>query len=356
MKSLVIDLRVPRRSFEVRARLELEPGERLALFGPSGAGKTTLLESVAGLAVPTAGEVRLGSLRLSQPTRAASGNKRWRPRLDPTAPAVKHVSLVRQPTALFPHLDVASNVAYGSSDPALLEPLLARLELGPLQYAFPAQLSGGQAQRVALARALARHFSVLLLDEPMAAMDAASRALCWAAVRARCEEEHAAALLVTHDLREAQAFGNRLAVMDEGVLLQEGDPHEVVAAPASRRAAEVLGYQAFLPLRRASQAVGHEAVLALDRERVSLGEHNPGFVFPGRVAGCTPAGSRFELLLTVREGAPLRVSGEARWETAAPCTVALQVDRRVTLGKEVLATALAPPVIAESSLDREVFQ
>lgn len=356
MNGLAIDVAVPRRSFVVRAALEVAPGERLALFGPSGAGKTTLLETIAGLVDPSAGAVRLGSVVLSRsprsPTRLDRITKRPAGGGPPKSGVADLVSLVRQPVGLFPHLDVEANVGYGNASEALANALLERLELTQLRHARPAFLSGGQSQRVALARALARRFSVLLLDEPVSALDAATRTACWSLVRQRCEEEGAIAILVTHDLREAQAFGDRMAIIDSGELLQIGDPHDLVATPATRRAAEVVGYSAFVQLRQASTTfqgadAPSELELAVDPGRLRMADgRGAPIALKGVVTQCRPAWSGFELLLTVQAGTPIELPKGGTWLCARTCDVPVHVDQPVTLGNQLLVTAETLPVVA----------
>lgn len=345
--SLHIDLEVVRPRFAVRCRLALETEERLALFGPSGAGKTTLLEAVAGFVTPTRGAALLGETQLSRPA------GRTTRRLDPHGGAVGHVSLVRQPTSLFPHLDVGRNISYGDSESDLAREMAVAFDLETLLNAYPAQLSGGQAQRVALARALSRRFQVLLLDEPMTAMDASSVTRAWEIIEKRCSDEGATALLVTHDLPEAQSFGHRLAVMEQGELLQVGDPHEVVAHPTSRRAAEVLGYSSFLTLGRPSDTPGSAALgspvleIAVDPSRVHLGGHpEEGVVLRGIVAACTPYRAGFRLAVALDDGTPVELPERGIWSLRGQGRLVIDAPAGVTLGKEILATVVAPPVIA----------
>lgn len=346
MSGLEVELVIERAAFEVKASFRVGPGRSLALFGPSGAGKTTLLETIAGLVTPTTGACRLDGEQLSRP----AGRSR-RPRAEPFPPATERVSIVRQPTSLFPHLDVAGNLAYGRSDPALSRQMVAAFELEELLGAHPAQLSGGQAQRVALARALSRHFDVLLLDEPMAAMDAGATAASWEVIGKRCADEGAVSLLVTHDLVEAQAFGDELAIVDKGEILQAGDPHEVCSRPASRRAAEVLGYSAFLRLRppeaKEHLPTGSDLLeLAIDPSRVRLGAHpEAGAVCRGVVTACTPHRAGFRLQLTLSDGEPVTLPLRGVWTAVGPAKIVIEVDGRVTLGKELLATAIDPPVV-----------
>ncbi len=364
--ALEIAVTVPRRGFNVAVDLRIEPGERLALFGPSGAGKTTVVDASAGLVDPVAGAVRLGDLVLSRPV-AISGaaRRRLRSTLSGTAPpaaAVDHVSVVRQPPALFPHLDVAANVSYGRSDARLAVLLIARLGLAGHRSARPARLSGGQAQRVALARALTRHFSVLLLDEPVSALDAATRADCYELISERCEEEGAIAVLVTHDLHEAQAFGNRIAVMDAGAVLAVGDPHQIVAVPRTRRVAELVGYRSFLRLRPAGprngsgpstgssggQLGGGQVELALDTTSLQpcdVASPHAALTVRGRVASCRPAGPKFLLSVLVPADTPVVTALSGEWVTALTCELPVLLTSAVTVGKEMLATAPTPLVV-----------
>jgi ABC-type sulfate/molybdate transport systems ATPase subunit len=358
VNSLSISITVPRRDFEVRADLLVAPGERLALFGPSGAGKTTVLETITGLVPPRRGAVRLGAELLSRPPAR-------RRRLSPSGPtpaAVEHVSAVRQPPAVFLHMSVEANVAYGRSDPELVEQVVAHLDLEQVRRHRPGSLSGGQIQRVALARALARRFAVLLLDEPFSGLDAPTRRRCREVVERRAEEEQAATVMVTHDLREAQAFGHRLAVIDAGSLLAVGDPHELVSQPGTRRVAELVGYVSFLRVR---DPAGSRLTLAVDQERFRIaGGHaecppdrasswskgGPGAAvhlrLSGRVVSCVAAGGRFEARLFVPAGATLSTSDGATFVTEDDSEVPAVVASPVPVGKERLAAATMPPTVA----------
>lgn len=330
---LEIDVRVPRGDFDVAVSLTVGPGERLSLFGPSGAGKTTLLETVAGLVAPKEGGVRLGTRTLSG--RAAKDE----------APARPEIAMVRQPALLFPHLDVAANISYGRARPELASELARRLGVAHLGTARPAALSGGQAQRVALARALARDFSLLLLDEPMTGVDRASRPELWSAVEERCREQGAIALLVSHDLHEAQRFGDRVAVMDAGCLLQVGDPHQVAAFPTSRRAAEAVGFTRFLRIESLAGDEGLE--VAIDPGSVHLGHRTEeGLVLPGIVASCHPAGSGFEIEVAVSPGAGADLGLAGEWRVATGVTLPILVGQRVEVGMEVLAIVGHAPVVS----------
>ena len=204
------------RSFELSLALDIE--RTVALVGPSGAGKSSVLRVIAGLARPEAGRVDLdGEVWVDVERRT------FRP------PEQRRVGLVFQEYALFPHLSVRQNVAFGGKGRA--DELLERFGLSHLAAARPGNLSGGERQRVALARALARDPGVLLLDEPLAALDAHTKA----SVRVELEELlrglDLPTLIVTHDYEDAVALADRVGVLVEGKLRQLGSPAELVARP-----------------------------------------------------------------------------------------------------------------------------
>lgn len=235
---LSVDVEVDRRDFTVRAALEVADGERVALFGPSGAGKTTVLEAVAGLVTPRRGLVRLHDRVLTSTAAPAVDVVPWQ----------RRVGLLRQDPGLFPHLSVRANLLYArSARAAELDALAAELDIAGLLSAMPARLSGGQRHRVALGRLLLAHCDALLLDEPFASLDAALRRSLTALCKDISSERSVPSVLVTHQLADAQAFADRLAVIDRGSVLQAGAPDEVVLRPASRRVAELVGYLGFVP-------------------------------------------------------------------------------------------------------------
>ena len=240
------DFEVERRDFTVRAALQVGPGERLALFGPSGAGKTTVLEVIAGLVQPSRGRVVLRGrvLTSTSPPRCA------------LPPWQRRVGLLRQDPGLFPHLSVMQNLAYApaSGGPAEVRELAALLGIGELLSVMPMRLSGGQAHRVALGRLLLAPCDALLLDEPYTGLDAGLRRTLTDLVVSLVSMRNIPALLVAHELVEAQAFAHRLAVLDRGRILQVGPPGEVVRRPASRRVAELVGYRAFVPVTGLSRS------------------------------------------------------------------------------------------------------
>ena len=224
---LEADVEVDRRDFTVRAAFGVAPGERLALFGPSGAGKTTILEAIAGLLPPRRGSVVLGGRVLTRTGAPRCAVPPWR----------RRVGLLRQDPALFPHLSVRQNLTYAPGAAARGEELIeiaGRLGISGLLDDRPARLSGGQAHRVALGRLLLSHCDALLLDEPYTGLDASLRHDLTDLVRELVAARQVPSVLVAHELAAAQAFADRLAVLDRGQVLQVGSPSEVVAAAAPR--------------------------------------------------------------------------------------------------------------------------
>ena len=227
MDALSLDLAHRLRSFRLELALDVAR-ETVALVGPSGAGKSTVLRAVAGLTRPDAGRI-------------AFGDDVWldtRSRVD-RPPEDRRVGFVFQEYALFPHLSVEANVRFGGRERA--HELLERFGLTGLAAARPAQLSGGERQRVALARALARDPAVLLLDEPLSALDAHTRAAIRVELQQLLRELTLPALLVTHDFEDAAALADRVAVVRAGRLLQLGTPAQLVSEPADPFVASLTG-------------------------------------------------------------------------------------------------------------------
>jgi molybdate transport system ATP-binding protein len=310
------DVEVDRREFTVRAALQVRPGERLALFGPSGAGKTTLLETIAGLVQPRRGLISVNGRVLTS----------TEPPVRAVPPWQRRVGLLRQNPGLFPHLSVRDNLRYAPSasrSGSELSSLASVLGIGDLLSAMPARLSGGQAHRVALGRLLLAHCDTLLLDEPYTGLDASLRRSLTELVAGLVDDRAVPAVLVAHELAEAQAFADRLAILDHGRLLQVGAPDEVVLRPASRRVAELVGYLGFVP------ADGRDGIEAgIHPERVTSGAHpERGVVLTGMVTGCRPSGAGWEADLAV--GA-----------TTITCRLP---ERLAEVGGELVVTAVDPP-------------
>ena len=226
MVPLRFDLSLPRRAFDLELALEVGP-ETVALVGPSGAGKTSVLRAIAGLARPARGTITCGDDIWFD---SGVGVDR--------RPEERSVGFVFQEYALFPHLNVEQNVAFGGVRP---DRLLWRLHIEHLAKAKPSELSGGERQRVAVARALAREPRVLLLDEPMAALDPHTRGKVRAELHDLLRELALPALLVTHDFEDAAVLADRVGVLVEGRLRQLGAPAELLGSPADPYVAEFAG-------------------------------------------------------------------------------------------------------------------
>src|SRR5688572_19782191 len=213
------------------AQLCIERGEFVALLGPSGCGKTTLLRLIAGFEEPEAGTVEVAG-------RSVAGNGTWVP------PERRKVGMVFQDYALFPHLTVAENAGFGLSRrerKARVPIVLALVDLCGLGERYPHELSGGQQQRVALARALAPGPELVLLDEPWSNIDPHLRSSMRDELARILRAIHVTVVLVTHDREEAFSLADRIALMRNGVVVQEGTPEQVYTAPATRWAAQFVG-------------------------------------------------------------------------------------------------------------------
>ncbi|MEU0199792.1 MULTISPECIES: ABC transporter ATP-binding protein [unclassified Streptomyces] len=223
---------VDRGAFRLDITLTAAPGEVVALLGPNGAGKTTALRALSGLIPLTSGHLRLDGTRL-----------------DGTAPESRPVGVVFQDYLLFPHLTALDNVAFGprcrgagkAEARAQAAEWLDRMGLADHAGAKPRRLSGGQAQRVALARALATRPRLLLLDEPLAALDARTRLEVRAQLRRHLAEFEAVAVLVTHDPLDAMVLADRLVVVEDGRVVQEGTPSDIARHPRTDYIARLVG-------------------------------------------------------------------------------------------------------------------
>jgi molybdate transport system ATP-binding protein len=271
--ALHVSLAHPLRSF--RLTLELEVGaETVALVGPSGAGKTSVLRAIAGLLRPKQGRIALGrDVWLD----AAAGIE--------VPPERRSVGLVFQEYALFPHMTVAENVAYGGRGRA--EELLELLGIASLRAVRPGELSGGERQRVALARALARDPDVLLLDEPLAALDSHTRARVRAELGDLLARLGLPTLLVTHDFQDAAALAERVGVIVDGRIVQVGSPAELIAGPTSPFVADFTGGNLLRGTARPAPS-GLTEVTLTDGSRIfstdRLEGHVGAVVYPWEVA------------------------------------------------------------------------
>jgi molybdate transport system ATP-binding protein len=227
MGILSVELDIPLRSFRLGLSLDVA-AETVAIVGPSGAGKTTVLRAIAGLLKPRGGHVALGEQVWFDSERGID-----------LAPEDRSVGMVFQQFALFPHLSVQRNVEFGGKERALA--MMERLGIAHLAAARPRQLSGGERQRVALARALAHDPKVLLLDEPLSALDPHTRDGIRHELAAHLSELVLPTLLVTHDVADAIALADRVGVIREGRIIQVGTPAELAEAPADEFVARVFG-------------------------------------------------------------------------------------------------------------------
>jgi molybdate transport system ATP-binding protein len=308
--SLVADVRVQRGTLTVEAGFEVGSGEVLALLGPNGAGKSTLVRVLAGLLRPDDGRVTVD-------------DRAWDDAGTHLAAHERSVGMVFQDALLFPHLSVADNVAFGlrtrkvakASARTAAERWLARVGLDGLGARRPAELSGGQAQRAALARALVVDPAVLLLDEPLSALDARTRLTVRAELRRHLAEFSGSTVLVTHDPVDAMALADRVVVVEDGRIVQTGPPAEVARAPRTDYVARLVGL-ALLPGTAEGRtvrldgggvvAVAEEAsgpvFAAVRPESVALylrrPEGSPRNVWPARVVAAIPHGATVRCELT----------------------------------------------------------
>jgi ABC-type Fe3+/spermidine/putrescine transport system ATPase subunit len=266
--------------------LTVNAGEILAILGPSGSGKSTLLQVLAGLQPVASGEVRTDDRLLS--------NQDFM-----VPPEQRGIGMVFQDFALWPHMTVHDTIRFpldsvsGSreSKAARVNELLGLVQLAGFGGRFPHELSGGQRQRVAIARALAAHPSFVLLDEPMASLDAQLRETMRVDLARILHEQNATALYVTHDRTEAMVVADRVALLHGGVISQIGTPHELYEQPLSRFNAEFLGPVNWIPadVITASpdpekpagvQLAGGPHVTAHARSTLSAGQHGSAMVRP----------------------------------------------------------------------------
>jgi len=294
---------VERGAFRLDVEFTAGPGEVLGLLGPNGAGKTTLLRALSGLTPLTTGRIELNDKRLDD---VASGEF--------VAAEHRPVGMVFQSYRLFPHLSVRENIAFAPrsrgrgrrASRQVADSWVDRLGLGELASRRPVQLSGGQAQRVALARALAADPALLLLDEPLAALDARTRLEVRAELRSHLAEFPGPTLLITHDPLEAMVMTDRLLVIEDGRIVQRGTPTEVARRPATQYIARLVGLNLYAGTRDGAivgldgggtmtpaaqpQSQGARVLVAIRPTAIALHTTKPDHASPRNVWAGTVAG------------------------------------------------------------------
>jgi ABC-type Fe3+/spermidine/putrescine transport system ATPase subunit len=311
--------------------LEIAAGEFLTVLGESGSGKTTLLRLLAGFERPDGGEIWMEGERL-----------------DPLPPNRRGVNTVFQHYALFPHLSVFENVAYGlrarKTPNAEIAPrvqkALAQVKMSDFAGRKPTQLSGGQQQRVALARALVNRPKLLLLDEPLSALDARLRREMQVELKSLQREVGIAFLFVTHDQEEAMALSDRIALLRAGELEQVDTPRGIYSRPHTAYAASFIGMTNLLrghvdggiarcaPLEWPCGGPGGDAVFSLRPEAIRLAE--PG-MFRGTVRRQTFGGATDLLEVECAGGLKLTVRTPSRGELSGECAFEFQPEEAVRL-------------------------
>jgi molybdate transport system ATP-binding protein len=322
------------------------------LFGPSGSGKTTVLRCLAGLEQPEEGSIRFGEELWFEAARGLF-----------VPPQRRGIGYLFQEYALFPHLTVASNIGYGLTDLSREErrrrvaDMLDLVQLTGLEARYPQHLSGGQRQRVALARALAPRPRLLLLDEPLSALDADIRQRLRQDLRRLLRELGTPALLVTHDRVEALALGDHLVVMERGQVRQSGSVHEVFGRPSDAAVARIVGVDTVEPGKILHVAAGLATVAVGSAELVALAEE----AAEGEVYVCmraeeviiekgaaTPSSARNRLVGRIRtlthEGPMVRLSLACGFPLTALITKQACDELALQEGEQVTALIKAPAI------------
>lgn len=312
--------------------ISIEKGEFFTLLGPSGCGKTTLLRCIAGFETPNSGAILLSGRDITN-----------------TPPNARPVNTVFQSYALFPHLSVAENVGFGlkmlgksrSDVAAAVARVLALVKLEEFAERLPQQLSGGQQQRVALARALAPEPEVLLLDEPLSALDLKLRKEMQSELKRLQTETGITFVFVTHDQQEALTMSNRIGVMSAGALLQVGTPREIYDHPVNRFVADFIGETNFLPARVDKDAVRlgsgerlavplsgqtGDVTLAIRPEQIKLSD--PATGISARVVAATYMGTDTHYTLALKDDSQLIARVQSTFTTKLNIgdTVGIDVD------------------------------
>jgi len=337
-------LSVVQGSFTLELALAARPGEVVALLGPNGAGKTTALRALAGLAPLTAGAIAVDGRTLDEPGRGTYVPTEDRP-----------VAMVFQDYLLFPHLSALDNVAFGlrargtdrGQARARAREWLVRVGLADQVMSRPGRLSGGQAQRVALARALITAPRLLLLDEPLAALDASTRMTIRSDLRRHLGEYSGTTVLVTHDPLDAMILAHRLVVVEQGRVVQVGTPAEVARAPRTAYVARLLGLNLYRGAADGTQ------VTLVDGGMIHLAGPVTGDVFVAfppsavtlhreRPTGSSPRNAWSGRIVGLEQHATtVRVAIDGRPPVLADVTAAAVADLDLTPGTSVWVTVKA---------------
>jgi molybdate transport system ATP-binding protein len=342
--SLDAHLIVRRRGFTLDVGLTVQPGEVVALLGPNGAGKTTALRALAGLTALDGGHIRLDGRRLDDPF---------------TPPEHRRIGVVFQDYLLFPHMSAVDNVAFGPrcrgvprrAAREIAQDWLNRVGLAEHARKRPRELSGGQAQRVALARALATDPRLLLLDEPLAALDARTRLVTRADLRGHLAAHRGPTVLVTHDPLDAMMLADRLVIVEDGTVVQSGDAASVTSRPRTDYVARLVGLNLYrgrsagtvvqLPggfRVTTATALNGEAFVAFPPSAVAL--------FAARPDG-SPRNTWPAVVESVsRHGDNLRIDLRGPIPVAADVTPAAAVQLGLAPGREVWAALKANEAIS----------
>ncbi len=327
--------------------LDVFKGEFVCFLGPSGCGKTTLLRVIAGLDPQTEGVIEIGGREVSL-----------------LPPAARDFGIVFQSYALFPNLTVAANVGYGlvnqrlnrAAVKARVDELLALVGLTDQGEKYPVQLSGGQQQRVALARALATSPSLLLLDEPLSALDARVRLRLRDELKSLQRSLGITTIMVTHDQEEAMGLADRMVVMNQGTIEQVGTPAEIYAHPATAFVADFVGTMNFIDATAVSPATlrvgdlefaaavphglsdGARARLAMRPEDLrvrDVAEHSPNR-FKGRVAALNFHGGFCRALIRPVRAPDIRIAADIPANDLRDLGIGIDHDLQVAVSPEAL--------------------
>ena len=358
---LSVDVSVRRGEFALSLRLEVAPGEVVAVLGRNGAGKSTLLSVLAGLVRPDNGRIELGGRMLTD-----VGTRTHVP------PHRRGVGLLAQDPLLFPHLSVASNVAFGPrsrgvsrrESAALVTRWLSEVDASEFVNRKPGQLSGGQAQRVAVARALAAEPELVLLDEPFSALDVDAAPALRAMLRRVLADSARTALLVTHDPLDALVLADRVVVLADGQIVEQGPTRDVLSRPRTAFTARIAGLDLVAGsydgsgLRTEDGTVvsghapepidaGEPAVAVFSPTAVAVYADRPAGsprnVFPASVGGLEPHGDLIRMRAARGTDGPPWVDGLAADLTAAAVAdLRLEPGTRIWLAVKAAEVALHP--------------